>query len=266
MAVEWRNNGEPVDGVYIADVDAEDGSQVQTFKGASYREVADKLLNAQVNATRRINELKTQVKPDVKKPRAAFVPRKLTADEQFQVAGDVRDPSKIEDAIDRVVAARLGAPLEVVRQRLQRQDAEEIEAAAVRETNVFVESTPNWYPTAENKQRLWDYMTQHNLELTAKNFGIAFDQLTSDGLLTRKPEENAAEPEPKPTERIAPQPTTRPRGSIASGIRSSDVGNRFPAMTKPRYTRQEIQSMPRSLYAEKLKGEAGFAAIVDALG
>lgn len=264
MAVEWRNNKQPVDGLYIADVDAEDGSQPQTFSGTSIEDVADKLLNAQFHATRRINTLKKDITPDPKKRRATFTPRKLTPDEQFQAGMDLRDPTKIQEVVDRTIEATLGAPLAVVRKKLQDVDDREITEAATAAAMEFASSTPDWYPTQDNKLKLWDYLADNNLELTAKNFGIAFDRLMNDGLLDMKPE-TVEEPDTKPEERIAPQPVTRPRGSFASGVRSDDVsGSPSPGTrSKPRYTREQIETMPKPLYAHKLINEAGFAQAVN---
>lgn len=268
MAVEWRNNGDPVDGEYIADVDAEDGSQVQTFKGATFKEVADKLLHAQFNGTRRINELKVAVTPDPKKPRRATEPRTLTADERFQAARDLNDPDALPEAIERVVEAKFGRPLSEVAQRLQKLDDQEAIAEITAETTKFVQATPDWYPTPENKAALWNYMDTQNMEFTQKNFGIAFDHLMGNGLLTRKPAEVPVAPEPGAAEPIAPTQMSRPRGSFsATGVRSQDVSATPASKTKPKYTRQEIESMPRDIYASKLTSEPGFeAAVNQALG
>jgi hypothetical protein len=264
MAVEWRNDKQPVDGLYIVDVDAEDGSQVQTFKGASIDEVTDKLLAAQVNATRRINELKKSQTPDRRKATPAFKPRKLSAEEEFAATNDIRT-GKVQEVVDRAVEASLGAPLASVRERLQREDQREANEAAAAAAEAFVQSTPEWYPTVENKLALWNYMEENNMDWTSKNFGMAFDHLMAGGLLEKHPETPEVVPEPARREPIAPQPVTRPRGSFATGVRSTDVGSAPPARGKPRYTRQEIETMPRSVYAQKMAAEPGFAAAVDAL-
>lgn len=268
MAHEWRNNGEPVNGEYIVDVDPEDGSQVQTFRGTTFKEAADKLAGAQFHASRRINELKRGQTPDPKKPRPSFNPKPLTGDERFQASQDLRDPNKLTDVISQVVESQLGAPLEEVRERLQRADDKEVEDAAIAETLAFFNETPEWHPyvSAENKLKLWNYMQANNMAITAKNFGIAFDRLMESKSLAKNPEEVEEAPEPV-TERIVPQQSTsRPRGSFSTGIRSSDVSGTSAPRPKPKYTRQDIMTMPKSVYAHKLTNEAGFAAVVDALG
>lgn len=266
MGVEWRNNGEPVDGEYIADVDVEDGSQVQTYKGASYREVADKLLAAQLHGSRRINELKKEIPPDPKPQTKEFKPRQLSADERYKLTGDLQDPDKMPEALEAILEARLGGPVDEVTGRLNEIDHVAVQEAAVAATVAFVEATPDWFATDENKKTLWDYMELNDMAHTTKNFGIAFDRLMEDGLLTRRPETTNSNTEDKAKERIVPQQTTRQRGSFGStGVRSSDVGHTVPPKPKPKYTRQDIQEMPRHVYAHKMTNEAGFAALVNGM-
>jgi hypothetical protein len=264
MAYEWRNNKQPVNGEYIVDLDPEDGSQVQTFKGASIEEVTDKLLDAQMHGTRRINELRKEVTPDAKKTKRKFTPRKLSADEEFKVQNDMRS-GNVQDAVSTVVEAALGAPLAEVRNRFNEQDEREAYDSAFAQSKAFAESTPEWDPTEENKLALTNYMEAEGMAFTTKNFRIAFERMMEGGLLTRKPDGVEA-PESSTTERIVPQQTTRPRGTFATGIRSTDIsGTRMPATTKPRYTRQEIENMPKKTYADKMMNEAGFADTVDRL-
>jgi len=267
MAYEWRNDGEPVDGEYIVDVDAEDGSQVQTFKGATKDEVTEKLLAAQVNASRRINELKKEVSPDPKAARAQFSPRTLTADERFEISQDLQDPDKAPEAVNKIVEAQLGAPLDVVRNKLQGDDDQRFIQLAAAAADAFVASTPEWNPTPENKLALWNYMEENDLEFTTKNFRIAFDRLTESGLLTARPEPIDDKPEETAMGRIVPSHSTRPRGSFgATGVRSKDVGSTAAPKPKPKYSKQEIDNMPKAVYAHKLTNEAGFAELVNRLG
>jgi hypothetical protein len=266
MAAEWRNNAEPIDGEYIVDVDPEDGSAVQTFRGATIREVTDKLATAQVHASRRINELKKAELPDPAPKRATLAPRKLTADESFQAVQDLRDPLKLPEVFDSVFEKRFGARPEEVARRLNEADEKEEAAAAIAETKLFLESTPEWDPTPENKLKLASYMRDTGMAWTAKNFRIAFEKLMGDGLLTPMPTQHNAASETTAPERIVPQQTTRPRGSFSTGVRSSDVSRMPPSQPKQRYTRQDIDLMPKETYLWKINNEAGFAKLVDALG
>jgi hypothetical protein len=269
MGVEWRNSGEPIDGLYVVDVDPEDGSAVQTFKGETFKEAADKLANAQFHASRAINELKQGRVPDRAVTKKPLKPRELTEDEKFQAAQDMRDPNKVTEAMDRVMEARLGGKPNEVAARLNSIDEKELENQAIAEVNIFIQTTPDWYQTEENKNTLFGYIRDNNLAWTAKNYRIVFDKLMSDGLLTRRPETTTETPETPETnahtERIAPQQTTRPRGSFSSGVRASTMSNVPPGKPKPKYTRQEIELMPRAVFKHKMENEAGFAQFVDQL-
>jgi hypothetical protein len=129
MKIEWANNGEAyeinVDGepkmVFSATIDLEDGEAVQKFEGESHKEITDKLLIAQANATARIRELRKPAQTPATPPKAPlqFSKKPLTADERFTMAQDLSDPEKAPEAIRRAVEAELGAPLETVREKLQ---------------------------------------------------------------------------------------------------------------------------------------------------
>ena len=61
MQPKWLNDGEPDEnGEYssIAVIENAAGARISTFKGKTYKEVADKLLESQVNANREISRLR----------------------------------------------------------------------------------------------------------------------------------------------------------------------------------------------------------------
>jgi len=272
MAVKWRNNGEADDaGTYVAEITFDDGSQAQVFKGKSYREVADKLLNAQDNASRTITRLKAEVKPDPAKPRTNVQPRPLTAGDRLTVATDVTDPNRAPEAIVRVVESVVG-PIKNLRETVQRQeeDADAAEAAAA--ATEFKGSTPDWYPTEHNKQLLWDYMTTRGYAFTARNFGIAWDALKGAKLAQFRQEEvpPSTEEETPPTPRIANGSgngsTNRPRGTLTTtGIRSGDATGSGPRPARSKYSKEDIAKMSRDTYKDKLEHEPGFSAFVNSL-
>ena len=263
MAVSWENDGEAVDGVYIAKIDLGDGSQAQVFKGRSQREVADKLLAAQESASRAIKQLKAGIQPDPQKPRRNFQTRPMSANERMQVAADLQDPARADQAVTRIMEATVG-PIEAIKSTLQRDDEAERARDAARETEAFVEDTPDWWPSAHNKSVLWNYMQTNGLEFTRKNFGIAFEQLKAAGLVNFKPA-NETEPEETSGERIATQPVTRPRGGFSTAVRAQDASGAGPRTVRPKYTSQDITTMPLDVYKQKLESEPGFAAFVNSL-
>jgi len=76
MEYIWLNDGEPDDnGDYIAEIRNAAGNRVSTYKGKTYKEVADKLLDSQVNANRELRRLK---KPDAGRTPLKVEPRELT--------------------------------------------------------------------------------------------------------------------------------------------------------------------------------------------
>lgn len=266
MAVIWDNNGEPINGEYIARISSDDGAAPQVFKGATYREVADKLLNAQEHASRAIRELKAGRTPEPAKPRRRAEPRPMTAGERMQVSVDITDPNKSAQAISRVVESVVG-PVEVIREAVNKIDEEEEAREAGQAAELFAASTPEWYPSDYNKGVLVKYMQTQNLAPTVTNFEIAFDNLRSAGLLQPRPQEEAPpEEEPRPNGHGKhPPQTVRPRGTLtATSIRASDTSG-GPRPSRPRYTRAEIENMPARVYKEKLTSEPGFAALVDSL-
>src|SRR5215813_2605259 len=147
---ELLNNGEPDEnGKYVAVVDLEDGTNPQRFIGDSYREVAEKLLNAQMHATTHIRTQGARIReleiPDAPPPRTKLQPRPLTADERFTVARDIGDPTRSPEAIKTVVEAELGGSLKDIREQLNSSMETEDAQLAATETRAFLEETPEFY-------------------------------------------------------------------------------------------------------------------------
>jgi hypothetical protein len=267
MPVTWRNNGEPVDGEYVAEISFTDGRQKQVFRGASYKDVADRLLQAQEHASDAINQLKQGRTPDPATPRRRAQPKPMTAGERMKVASDITDPAKADGAITRVVESVIG-PVESIREAVNKLDdddeAREGEAAA----QSFSAATPDWYPSDHNKGVLVKFMqTKGYAPTSSKNFSIAFDELREAGLLQSRPADpppNGQEDEPPP-ERIASQPVSRPRGTLVTGVRASDTSGTGPRAPRPKYTREDIEKMGTATYKQKLQSEPGFEALVEQL-
>jgi hypothetical protein len=265
MPVTWRNNGEPVDGEYVAEISFTDGRQKQVFRGASYKDVADRLLQAQEHASDAINQLKQGRTPDPATPRRRVQPRPMTAGERMKAASDITDPAKADAAVTRIVESVIG-PADAIREAVNKMDddneAQEAEGAAA----AFATATPEWYPSAHNKAVLVKFMQTNGYAPTSsKNFSIAFDELKEAGLLQSRPADDGQEDEQQPPERIAPQPVTRPRGTLVTGVRASDTSNTGPRAPRPKYTREDIEKMGRATYRQKLESEPGFEALVEQL-
>lgn len=280
MRVEWANNGETPDenGDYVAQIDIEDGDAgVQVFKGKTHKEVADKLLMAQANATVKIRANdKANRQPEPPPETLEFTPRTLDADERFRLSNEMQNPDTAPEAIRTVVEAELGAPLADVRKRLQKDDEQEQADLAKAESLAFVAANEDYEVCNHNGQLLRKYMEMHHLSpLSRKNFQIAWDALKDAGLAKLKTDEtdddagDAGQPEsgaqgglPGPV-----TPTTRKRGVISStGLRSGDstgdagTGRRAQA----KWTAAELERMSEEEYRNLLDTNPEFVVWVNA--
>jgi hypothetical protein len=280
MRTYWENDGEPTDnGTYAATIDMEDGkTSIQKFYGSSHKEVADKLMAAQANATARINELRGDQKPDLTQPPAAFQPHELNADERFVVAQDLMNPATAPEAITKVVEAAMGASLDKVRDVLSEQQVEEYASAGQKAAFEFTQENPEYFICDYNRDTMVGYMKSQGMDpRSKKNYQIAYERLANSGLLiakpatTPQPADGALPPQPASPEQpgVLPTPTvtTRPRGVVSSsGIRAGDSSSTpTPRKPAPKYTREQIDSMGSEEYKAKLQGEPGFREFVDSL-
>jgi len=266
MAVLWRNNGEKTDeGEYVVDLDAENGSPLQTFRAKTRKEIADLLATAQVSATRTIDTLKKERTPDRATGENRIEPKPLTADERMQLSRDLTDPAKGDAAVKRLLESQVGDLSEFARRENLRAEQEETERATA-ETLKFVAANPDWYPTGKNKTEVFNYIEGNQLAITAKNMGIAWDLLKSTGNADFKPATPAGEGEEEPA--AQPVPGARPRmATFSTGVREGDISRTAPAPTsKKKYTWADKDAMTGREYERRLKEEPGFMAAMDALG
>jgi hypothetical protein len=279
--IEWANNGEAfeqdVDGekitMFAATIDLGDGSAIQKFEGESHKEIAEKLLTAQMNASRRINELKQGIQPTPapakKKP---FERKPLDANKQFEVAQDLTDASKATEAIRTAVEAELGAPLETVREVLNTavernadDEARQLEEQVAEAIAQFREEATDFVLCQHNEDLIIKYGELHNLTPTdVQSYHTIWTALKKAGLaqLTQPttPTTPVTPPGPLPTRQ------TRPRlGVTSSSLRRGDSADAALAATKPKYTREDLDKMPIDVYEHKMKTEPGFAQLVDSL-
>lgn len=261
MAVTWRNNEQKTDeGEYVVDVDAENGTQVQTFRGKSRRDVINQMGQTVFTGSRKIKELNDERVPDRQGAPKRIEPKPLSADERMRIATEITDPELADAAIDRLIEAKYGS-LEIITERENRRIQEEDEARAIRETEKFVANNPDWYPSANNKKGVFDYIEGNKLDITAKNMSIAWDAMKGAGAAEMKPAEQPKEDEPEP------EPKTRPRlASYATGLREGDVSRVAPATSGGnKLSWAIIDQMGSKEYERRLREETGFAAKVDAL-
>jgi hypothetical protein len=263
MKTHWANEGNPNDeGDYVAVIDLENGKPEQVFKGKTHLEVANKLMDAQMHASQRIDELKSNRKFDEPKPKKEVKPRVLTADERFKMAQDMQDPSKAAEAVNTAVEAAVGVPLSEIAERLQGDDQQSEAERISAECIAFAQATPEFFQCKYNAELIVEWLTVKGKPITRNNCAIAFEHLNTIGLMVQRPAEQPTEPTPQADGGL-PEPTviTRPRAAISStGIRAGDSGQQpAPKKTAPKYTLEDLERMPESVYRQKLTGEPGFA-------
>ena len=274
MNHEWINDGEPDEnGDYIAVITNAAGMRISTFKGKSYKEVADQLLKSQANANREISRLR--------KPDQARVPlplktetKELTPADKLRLSTDITDPEKVVATVTEIVTHAQGgtAPREAIK-RLATMTDNERDQYYKAEAVAFVQATPDYYPVQQNRDKLFAALKDSGLDLTRNNLALVFQTLFDQEELIPWPTEptdgkpngkmsaeQSSSPEPN-----SPSPTNgRPR-SVSTGIRNSDASASAPPPPTPKkLTRADIERMPRAEYQEKLKNPA-FRRAVDEL-
>lgn len=272
--IEWANNGEAdANGKYRVSIDCEDGGGIQVFEGENHQDIANKLLNAQANATVKIRELAGRAKIEPAAPRSRK-PAPITDDERFQLVTDINDPTKAPEAVRRLVEGATGIAFDKLAAKSAEEDKQEQIRKAIEEAEAFAASTPAYYSTTYNGNLLCEYIVARKGALTQNNFGIAFAALSKSGLLQPNPATTSTEGAPAHSQPEGGAPgglptaaTTRQRGVISStAIRSGDSTSGSGGGKAPqKYTIEQIEAMSGPDYERRLKGEAGFAAAVDAL-
>lgn len=174
--------------VYVKTIDLGDGSAPQTFKASTKDELIEKILKAQENASRRINELKKEnkslkekVQPDPATPERKYEPRQLSQEEELEISNELQ--TNPTGAIAKALRASLGADLEEVRSIMQ-----EVRALRQRESireigQQFIAAHPEYPITPQNEKMMAEYIQKNNLGWTFKNLELAFDELTEAGLI-----------------------------------------------------------------------------------
>jgi hypothetical protein len=272
---EWLNDGEPDDnGDYIAVITNAAGARISTFKGKTYKEVADQLLKSQANANREISRLR---RPDTARvpPPMKTETRELTPADKLRLSTDITDPDKVVQTVTEIVThAQGGVTPRDATKRLADMTDNERDQYYRDEAVAFVQATPDYYPVQQNRDKLFDALKGSNLDLTRNNLALVFQTLFDQGEMIAwpteptdgapKPNGKLSEEEPSP-EPNPPSPTNRRPRSISTGIRSTDASATAPPPPMPRkLTRADIERMPRAEYMERLKNPA-FRRQVDEL-
>ena len=263
MKIFWHNNGATdAEGNYHVEVQNDQGGRVSTFKGPDLQTITSQALTASAKASDELHQIKRNRQPDQAPGIVSIAqPRELSADERFQLAADLQDPAKAQEAMDRLIEARTGAKPAAIGQTLatlqERENVQRMKAEAY----TFVANNPDYYPSDENKAKMIQALQLKRLDMTSNNLQIVYDELQSQGLLIERPGDD--EQQEQPGTRQAAEPAsesnlprqTRPRQvSTSSGMRASQT-SATPPPREPvtRITRAQLEQMSSEEYAEKMR-------------
>jgi hypothetical protein len=274
MEIEWLNDddkGLTEDGEYVAVINNAQGHRVSTFKGKSYREVADKALQSMVHANREISRLR---KPDAARPPLRVEPKQLSEADRLRLSTEITDPDRVIEAVEEIVTARQGmAPAQVGKQFSQ-MDKTERDAFYAAEAQAFRDEHPDFYPVPQNRDALFDELKANGWDLTRNNLAIAYQTLKDREDVIPWPEgESESEPAPSRStgrstangQETATAPSPRPR-SVSTGIRNTDASALAPLPPKKaKYTRADVERMSRAEYNDKIRSDPDFRRQVDAM-
>ena len=250
---------------------------MQVFKGATAQEVLDKVANANKELIKLNRELKKNMRigkydsdeiPDDAAHFGAetveFNPTQLSAEERFTLSRDLNDPERFEEASKKLFEATIGASPDKIRAVLNSSQQNISSMRAKMEAELWVATTPEYYPCNENFETITNWMVKNNLAPVRANFQLAFSKLTEVGLLLEAPivrEEIPVVVEPEKTlvntqpvqeevSRITdsePSQARRTVREVSSGLnrtQSSDIG----VEPKRGYSQQEIDRMGSEEY------------------
>lgn len=276
MEYKVLNDGQPDEnGDITAIIESAEGKRVSTFKGKSERELMEKVLESQVNANREIARLR---KPDMGRQPLRVQPKELSPGDRLRLSNDITDPTKVVEAVEEIVGARMGLAPDKVGAEFARQSGEQQDAFYRAEANAFVTATPDYYPVPQNQDALFEELKANGWDLTRNNLAIAYQTLVErEDLIPWPSQEEQQQPQPvlvrngngnTSNGQSAPTaPSPRPRTIATTGLRSSDVSGTPPPPSprKAKYTRADIDRMPRAEFNEKLQTDPEFRRQVDAM-
>ena len=271
----------------------------QVFKGKDYKEVNDKIVDAQKHLIRELRRKdrdhrlgidKDKIPADAEKMDIIdLTPKELTVEERFQLTQDLNDPEKFASARDRLIASSLGGTPEQIRGLLTDAQRFRLETKVQQNFAEFVQLTgPSFYDDEANRTTLTDWMVKTGLAPTVANFETALANVA--GLLHGAPVVQQAPPvvpaaqavvpqapveEKPPQASVVPearisqpeQPQLKPQIQAPSGLNdrvSSTTREATPSVEAKTLTLSDIDRMPADVYGRRMK-DPEFRKLVDKL-
>lgn len=252
------------------EIDLGDGSGVQVFEaeGESEKEsleaLADKIADAQRNATKKIREQEAELKELRARTSKPPEPKQITDDEEYVYSQELQ--KKPLATLKKMWKELTGYEVEDFVTAKQAADAVTAAQRSTQAINTFIATHPDYEddPKAggdKNGQLMRMKLAEMGLPCTSENLSKAYSQLKQSGLLTLKGEkaESGADDKAKEPERIVqPKVEATPRVTKkTSGISTHSRATTVPTNVEP--SEDEISKMSldqlRELGNKQLSGK-----------
>lgn len=267
----------------------------QVFEADTKDEMISMLRAAHQNAASKFYETKKAVKlgllmePDSERPIQEFVERPLTADERIRLTSELGNASTQDSAFTKLLEAKFGAPLSIVRENLQEVEQNKYIRFVAEEIRKFTLDFPDYVKSDSNRDTLRDYLMKKGWPVTRKNLGIAYTDLLEEGdiLVTTQPVDEEIEVAPAtvssvenqpalpleteitvPVTEVAPisAPTSVVRPAVSSTLgRGSSSVPAAPTVKAKGITKQEVNDMSATDYAKRCATDPEFVKQVEVL-
>lgn len=227
--------------IYRREIDNGDGSGAQVFQAESLEELADKLAEAQRNASKKIREQAAQLKQSEKPAE-----RKFTDQDEFVYSQELQ--TKPTEAFKKLFKDTTGYNITDFKSKIERVDAFESAQRSKVAQDDFVNTHPYYECNASNAKRLAAWLQTNGYhEFTTEGLNKAYDDLTSSGLLTVKPEQAEPDTDVQAERQRIAEPTEAVQTQRVSQKKASGLNTRsrsVPPPVKAEPTLDELYSMP----------------------
>jgi len=266
---------------------------IQVIKYTTADELAEKLREQNILLIRKLREQTKKIRLGVVETEeidesaptfdgfTEFTPRDLTDEERYDLARKLQDPTTAFEAVNTIVEAQVGAPLNEIGSEVTHLRQENLNLKAKLEAEAFSRDNPDYYKCQENLENITAWMVRYNLQPVKANFQKAYDTLKQQGvmILGAAPTQEvvpAVEPvteqiqqqEPVVIKRVSSGLNNDDSSSIGTPIApGSDIVYEFVVdkQTHRLTGAQAIAAMPSDEYKKRLLHDKDFAGKVEKL-
>lgn len=238
--------------MFRREIDLHDGAGKQVFEALTLEELADKLVVAQENGTKKIRQLNRQLKQRSAPRQAEAIvepssqPKQLSPEEEYLLGQELQ--TRPAQAVGRILEALTGykpAELHTALTKAQKNAKQLAERDAAEQ--FLIEHADDYAPTPKNYSAIKSFLDSENLEMSKDNLEYAFNELSASGLLVppAQPTIKKAEPiaaQPQPTVRI--EPTAAGNRTVSTGLSSRSSQAPESAAVPAELDVEELQRLP----------------------